>query len=448
MARTLYYNEHFSVGMGKVSAFSFGDSKETHSTVLPEDKSSGSKIAKWGDDNRYPQNFMKTLRKNGAGSSSFRFLKAAHYGQGFTLYREDTSDDGKRDRQMVPIRSVEEVYTFFKRCKMNKVWTEIIADLEHFSLGLPEFILSNDYSEIVSVRRQKTAHGRYELINPKTGLIENIYLCTNWQAGTSLDSEYVSKVPIVDSYCSVEEVKEYCKSKKIHKFIMPIFYPLIDEVYYPEPESHATYRNGWMDVVNAIPEYKKHYAENQANIKYLVKVSEQYFLKTYKEEWHDFSTEEKQQKRKALADAIDDHLAGNKNAGKSLMVTKFYDENSGQWVDGIELEEIGTKGDGAEGKGILDASAGNAEIMGNIGTDPNLMGVGIPGGKMNSEGGSNKREAFSILNSLMKTKREVTLDIWRFLRDYNEWDDSLEGDFAVTELTTLDKNPTGTENKF
>jgi hypothetical protein len=76
------------------------------------------------------------------------------------------------------------------------------------------------------------------------------------------------------------------------------------------------------------------------------------------------------------------------------------------------------------------------------------MGVGIPGGKMNSGGGSDKREAFSIVNSLFKTKRETTLEMWRLLRDYNEWPADLEGDFAITELTTLDKNPTGTENKF
>jgi hypothetical protein len=150
--------------------------------------------------------------------------------------------------------------------------------------------------------------------------------------------------------------------------------------------------------------------------------------------------------RKQLTEAIDEHLSGNKNAGKSIQVTKFKDRE-GKWVDGIEIEEIGTKNNG-EGIGILDASAGNQEIMSAIGTDTSLMGAGIPGSKLGDSGGSNKREAFSILNALFKTKRETTLEPWRILRDYNGWDENLEGDFAVTELTTLDKNPTGTENKF
>lgn len=443
---SVYYNDHFSVGMGKVSAVTFSDSKEKHSTINPEETGS-SKIAPWGEDNRYPQNFMATLKKNGAGGSSYRFLKAAHYGQGFQIFREDTSKDGKRDRKIIPIKSLTDINAFHRKCKIDRFFTEIIADLETFNLAFPEFILSNDYNKVVSIKRLQTAKMRYERINPKSGLIENAYFCHNWQSGTSVDSEFVQKIPVVDSYFGAEQIKEYCKAKKLHKFTMPIFYPLIDETYYPEPDHHSVYRNGWMDVVNAIPDYKKAYSKNQLNIKYLVKVSEEYFLRTYEEDWKKFTPEKKKEIRTQLTEAIDEHLSGNKNAGKSIQVTRFKDRTTGDWEDGITIEEIGTKNDG-EGKGILDASAGNQEIMSAIGTDPNLMGAGIPGNKLGDSGGSNKREAFSILNALFKTKRETTLEPWRILRDYNGWDENLEGDFAVTNLTTLDKNPTGTQNEF
>lgn len=443
---TVYYNEHFSVGMGSVSAVSFSDTKEKHSSVAPKETGS-SAIALWGEDNLYPQNFMKTLKKNGAGGASYRFLKAAHYGQGFQLYREDSSDDGKRDRKLVPIRSIPDIHQFDKSSKLRRFWTEIIADLETFNLAFPEYILSNDYSKIVSTRRLQTAKMRYERINPSSGLIENAYFCHNWETSTKPDSEFVTKIPIIDSYFSADQVKEYCQSKKIHKFTMPIFYPLIDETYYPEPDHHSVYRNGWMDVVNAIPEYKKAFSKNQLNIKYLVKISEEYFLRTYEDDWQSFTPEKKMEIKKKLTGDIDLYLSGNENAGKSLQTTVFKDKD-GEWVTGIDIEEIGSKNNG-DGAMILDASAGNAEIMTAIGTDPNLMGAGIPGGKTDGgAGGSNKREAFSILNSIFKTKREMTLEPWRMLRDFNGWDEDLEGDFAVTELTTLDKNPTGTENKF
>lgn len=447
MAQIVHQNQHLSFGLGKVSAFRIDSSKEKHTHTPIEEKGANAsgKIALWGDNNQYPKEFMEVLNKNGAGGSSYRFLKATHYGQGFRLYSEDQTDDGKEDKRVVPIKSRPPINDFFKVNKMHRVFTEIISDLEHFNLGFPEYILSNDFSKIVSVRRLQTSKMRYEKINPKTGLIENAYFSHSWTKNLTPESEFVNKIPVVDSYCSAEQVKEYCKSKRIYKFTMPIFYPLVDETYYPEPDHHSVYRNGWMDVVNAIPEYKKHFSENQLNVKYMVYISEEYFLRTYSNEWEKFTTEKKMELRKGLTDAIDDHLAGNKNAGKSIQSTVFK-TREGDWVKGIEVVPLKDE-NSSEGKGLLDSSAGNSEIMSAIGTDPNLMGVGIPGGKLNGGSGSDKREAFSILNSLFKTKRETTLEIWRLLRDYNTWED-LEGDFAVTELTTLDKNPTGTENKF
>lgn len=448
MPNIVKHNQHLSFGTGRAAVFNINTSKESHTTTPVEEKGSNSsgKIAPWGDDNRYPQKFMEVLKKNGAGGSSYKFNRAAHYGQGFKLWQSDVSEDGKEDRRIIPLQSHAEIHKFFRRNKMHRVFSEIITDLETFDIGYPEFILTNDFSKIHSIRRMQTAKMRLEKINPKTGIIENAYFSHNWTSALTPESEYVSKIPVVDSYCSAEEVKEYCKAKKIHKFTMPIFYPLVDETYYPEPSHHSVYRNGWMQVVNAIPEYKKHFSENQLNVKYMVYISEEYFLRTYKNDWENFTTDKKKQIREELTNSIDDHLAGNKNAGKSIQSTVFKDRE-GKWVKGIEVVPLKDE-NSSEGKGLLDSSAGNSEIMSANNVDPNLMGVGIPGGKLNGGSGSDKREAFSILNSLFKTKRDISLEIWRLLRDFNGWDINLEGDFAVTNLTTLDKNPTGTENKF
>ena len=448
MAKVIQQSEYLSYGMGKTAAFQI-NTKEQHTHIKPEEKgiNSSGKIAKWGDDNRYPQEFLKVVRKNGAAGSSYRFLKATHYGQGFKISRLDSTDDGKEQKEVVPIHSIPEIAEFYKRSKMQRMWIESIHDLETFNIAFPEFVVTNDYSKIHTARRQPTAKWRFEKINPKSGLIENAYFCHNWQSSTDPDDKaYVRKVPTVDSYLSAEEIKEYCKSKKIHKFVMPVFYPLMDEIYYPEPDHHSPYRNGWMEVVNNIPEYKKAFSKNQLNIKYMVYISEEYFLRTYGNDWENFKTDKKKEIRQQLADSIDNHLAGNANAGKSIQSTVFKDRE-GKWVKGIEVVPLETKNDG-DGKGLLDAGTGNQEIMNAIGTDPNLMGTGIPGSKLGGEGGSNKREAFSILNSLFKSKREITLDIWRLIRDYNGWDPTLEGDFAVDNLTTLDKNPTGTQQEF
>ena len=125
------------------------------------------------------------------------------------------------------------------------------------------------------------------------------------------------------------------------------------------------------------------------------------------------------------------------------MTIKFKDD-AGNYVEGVTITAIDNKiKDGAY---LPEASAGNSEILFAFGVDPTLIGHGVPGGKLGGGGGSDKREAFTILNALMKTPRETTLEIWEFLQEYNGWDENLMAGFESTILTTLDKNPTGQEN--
>jgi len=428
-------------GLGSKAAFSFGKSKE-ETTTSAKIKIETSDIAKWGSSNREPQEILKATKLSGTGMSALRVLKATHYGQGFQVYINEVTEEGKLKKKLVQLTEFETINSFFNINKINRFWTETIADLESLFIAFPEFILSKDYSQIVSIRRQPSAKMRFTQMNPKTGLIEYALLCHDWKSSTTIDDEYVSKIPVVDSYWSADQIKEYCKSKKIRKFVMPIFYPMMDETYYPNADWHAVYHNGWMDVANSIPEYKKRLFEQQLHIKYVIHISEEYFKRTYGGDWEEFKTEKRLQIREQLAKDIDEHLSGNKSAGKSIQSVTYKDHN-GNWVKGIEVEAIDDKlKDGAY---LPEATAANSEISYAFGVDPSIVGAGIPGGKMNTGSGSDKREAFSILTSLFKTKRETTLDVWRLLRDYNQWPSELQGDFANTELTTLDANPTGTQ---
>jgi hypothetical protein len=429
-------------GLGSKAAFTFGKNTKDSTTSVKIKNEGASEIARWGDDNQFPQNYLKELRKNGTALSALRVLKATHYGQGFHLYLPEINENGKNDKRLVSLLDYPEINTFFNSNKINRFWTETIADEETFYIAFPEFILSKDFNKIVSLRRQPAPKIRFEQMNEKTGLIEHCYMSHNWTTNTNLKDDYVAKIPVIDSYWSADQIKEYCRKKKIYKFVMPVFYPFMDETYYPCADHHAVYHNGWMQVANSIPEYKQKLFENQIHIKYMVHISEEYFKRTYQGDWENFKPEERLKIRKKLTEAIDEHLSGNKNAGKSIQ-SVTYKDHLGNWVKGIEVQAIDDKlKDGAY---LPEATAANSEISYAFGVDPSIVGAGIPGGKMNTGSGSDKREAFSILTSLFKTKRETTLDIWRLLRDYNGWDPRLEGGFANTSLTTLDANPTGTE---
>ena len=128
-----------------------------------------------------PSELYEVLKKNGAGGSSYRFLKAAHYGQGFRLYKKTVLMKAKKISAIVPINPPFGEFQNFSSIRKCTGFSPRSFQIWRLSiLAFPEFILTNDYSKIDSVRRLQTAKMRYEKINPKTGLIENAYFCHNW----------------------------------------------------------------------------------------------------------------------------------------------------------------------------------------------------------------------------------------------------------------------------
>lgn len=419
-----------------------GDS--TVSTIKIDTKEKTGVLASWGIKNDYPQEIMKAVKKNGSASSALRFLTRAHYGNGIILQNQSQADlDGKKAPALLNLAEFPEVNDFFKLNQIPRFAKETILDLEWWSLAFPEYILSQDFTKINRVKRHQTAWCRYEAMNKENGLVENIYISQKFGIGSvDVDSEFVATIPLIDSYWSVEQVKEYCQKNRIYKFARPVYYPLLDEAYYPESPWHSITKSGWLDIANSIPEYKKALFNNQVSIKYLIEIDERYFKNVYSE-WLEMDSTKRIEIRTTLIDAINDSLGGNANAGKSIQSMKFVDDNGSQ-CSAITITAIDDKL--KEGVYLPEASAANSEILVAVGVDATLIGgAGIPGGSLGAGSGSDKREAFTILSALMKTNRETSLEPLEFIQQYNGWDPSIKFAFENTILTTLDKNPTGTQ---
>lgn len=432
---------------GEVAAFTFKNTTEnldsTVTTVKVDVKDKTAEIASWGSKNSYPQDILKAVRPNGSASSGLRFLRKAHYGNGLVLVRDEADANGKKETKMVSLSEVPEIQQFFLKSQMNRFWKETIADLEYFSIAFPEYILSENFQTINLVRRQKTAWCRFSLPNPENNLVEYVYISQKFGRETvDSTSEYVEEVPLIDSYWSTDQVKEYCKANNIKKFIRPIFYPLIDEAFYPKAEWHAVVESGWLDVANSVPALKKAIFNNQMTIKYLVEINEMYFEKIYREKWLSFSPDERMDIRKKVIDAVNDSLSGNDNAGKTIQSMKFIED--GKEYSAVTITAIDDKL--KDGSYLPEAEAANSEVLFALGVDPSLIGAGIPGGKLGAGSGSDKREAFTILSALFKTNRETTLEVYDFIAQYNNWDTSIRAAFENTILTTLDANPTGSKS--
>lgn len=424
----------WSVGSNRAAVvFNKTSGLAEHTNAFQTKRQGDSDVCAWGENNLYPLEFERKLNRSGTAIGGLEVLTTAHFGTGFSLYRENGNEYDK-----VPFHEESEIHSFFRKVKIDLFNKAIINDYEKFRWTVPEYLLSPDYSKIISVKRHPTCNTRFQVPNEKSGIIENLIINSDWE---KRKKEYDVVIPCFDQFHSVEELKEEVKRRKIHKFIIPAMDHLSFESVYPSVGWHSSFKNGWLDVVLSIPEFKKFMFENQLNFKYLIHLADDYFAHIYKDKWQDFTPEEMEEKRNELLDKIDEKLSTNKNAGKSLISPFFRDKNTGELIKGVQIESI--KQDQSNGDFLLDASAGNSEILFPMGVDPCLLGAGIPGGKNQSGSGSDKREAYTILCSRLPAKHAVTLEIFLTIRDWNGWDPTLIGKFPNVQLTTLDKNPTG-----
>ena len=434
------------VYFGKSSMSYVGSENLSHvkrTKVIPKNDSSEykGKIAPWGADNQFPSKLLKAVKLNGAASGGLGILKSVHYGKGLTFYSHQEKE-GKR--VVVPefLEDHPEMNSFYVSNKIGLKYPEIIADLEILGIAFPTYILSKDFKRMISVGRQKAAWCRRELMNPKTGHSEHVYIKSSWEDETTADAV---KIASVDPEWSFEEIKAYCQEKGIYEFILPIHYPMMDESYYPHNSWHCAYYNGWIEVSNSIPKLKKYLFENQLNIKFMVYISQDYFKDEYGDDWDDkdkYPLEKKKEIQKALVTAIDKHLSGNEASGRSMYSRKIMDMQ-GNWVNGIEVTPLDNKI--KDGSFLPEASAANSEVLFALAVDASLIGSEVPGGKMGAGSGSDKRVAFNILAALFHTKRMVSLQLWAIIHAWNEYGLDIHFKFENMLLTTLDKNPKGKE---
>jgi hypothetical protein len=140
-------------------------------------------------------------------------------------------------------------------------------------------------------------------------------------------------------------------------------------------------------------------------------------------------------------------LTDVENSGKSFISYAFYSKVKQDYLTGWKIEVIQNKLDNSAY--LPDSQAANSEILFAIGVDPCLIGAGNPGGKLGAGSGSDKREAYWMLNADMGTDRSVSLSPLYFIRDFNKWDPTIQFDYVTVDTSqTQDQHPTKTAKRI
>lgn len=188
--------------------------------------------------------------------------------------------------------------------------------------------------------------------------------------------------------------------------------------YYPRPFWIGLLNpKTWLDVAANVPRIVHALSDNQAVVKYVMKVSRDYFKFRYPD-WEDYDDDKRAELIDAFEERIQNSLTGIDNMGK--LITLYLAEENGQFVGTIEIEAIADKM--KQDAWIPSSSAANTEMLNAVGFHASQMSLTNDGGSLGAGSGS---DAFVHFNaSVMRNTMEQIeiLEPLQFAFDHNGWD--------------------------
>lgn len=398
-------------------------------------------IAPWGDDNLFPAQSKTKLSLIPLAMRAMKFRINAHYGRGLILYNEDATDANRISK--APIID-DVVWDSFKTMSnLDITQYRLASDWEWFRNQFIEIILSNDGTKINKIFRQPAHFSRYKRLNPVTYKSDACYICSDWSSIRKSDS--IREIPCLDWDEPIEDLRSYIKSGgKKRNFILPIKLEETDNIYY-DIAYWTPILDTWAPISLTIPKVKQALLKNQMVIKFHIKIPFNYWSTKYTgwEDPNSYPTERQNAIIKQTLDDMNEFLTDIDNTGKSFVSHYGTDKLTGKVVDEWKIEAIDNTKLAKDGQYITDAKAAKEEVVSAIGVDNTLLG-GLGGAE--NGGGSNKREAFSILQAEMWPDRMVTLKWFDHVKNYNNWNKRWRlGYMDIDTSQTLNENPTGSK---
>ncbi|MCX6305528.1 MAG: hypothetical protein NT040_11220 [Bacteroidetes bacterium] len=398
---------------------------------------SPSEWSRWGDSNLFPQEVLLDINKNSVALRALDKRKRVHFGRGIVAYRESPATDGTSTPVRTPVTDPE-ILEFMRLNQVNLIWPDLIMGLETFANGWIEFIMNKGRNRINRVFVKDPAYCRLGKMDA-SNKIPSVYYSAQWEMSPSFDRVKVAMLPMYDA------AKNTGTIYPDPQFAMHVYYRSFNKSFYHLPLWNAVRLNKWMYIANSVPTLKAAIMKNQMIIKYHITIPDDYFTKRYPSP--DYTKEQCEAKRLEVLADMDAFLADVENSGKAFISWSFLNKVKQDYLTGWKIEVIQNKLDNTAY--LPDSQAANSEILFAIGVDPCLIGAGNPGEAIGAGSGSDKREAYWMLNSDMGTDRAVSLAPLYFIRDFNKWDPTIQFDYVTVDTSqTQDQHPTKTTKRI
>lgn len=393
--------------------------------------------ALWGKDNLMPQKMVRDIDSTGilSGIIDGKARFALCEGMVPAIVQRD-KESGKR--QIIDYVNDPEIQMFMDTSDHFGTSFGCLKDQMGLGSGAIRMMLNKGKDKVAAIKRDDFSFVRYQKQDPANGAIKSVYISAAWDKVPNEKSEYISNIPLLNPYNPLEDLKGKAASGVVeHEFTFS--HPGWGSIYYPKPLWYAAHK--WVKIAQGVPEMKAAIFENSITVKYVVVIYEQYWEDAYPESWDDMSADEKEAKRNALFDDIQEFLIGAKNTNKTIMVDGKRDLVNGHSWQNIEIKAI-DQGKTQSGDMLPDAATANAEIAFSMLFNPNIVGASMSSGPYtNSQGGSNVRESVLLQIIIHELERRNIQKFMNIIKWFNGWAQKYQGlEFIIpaTVLTTLD----------
>lgn len=399
--------------------------------VKPE---GSSKVSPWGEDNDFPQKVIEAIEASTELGPLLDWKARALQGRELRAFKV-TGWDAKKKTMIYEYVDDPEINEFLSHRITKRYLREAATDFFYFWNVFPDLIKSKGGDKIAYIGTQDASWCRWGLMNSK-GNIEKCYISSNWPEAKVDDKETI-KIDVIDPY-SHSAVEDLKGNKNIKRIVYPISYPSPGKAFYQLAPWNGFLTSHWAKIARSIPKSKERKMALMLSAKYILQIPINYWPAVYKD-WAKKTPEEQRDIKKAKVKEINESLTGIDNTGKTILTEVGYDEN-GREIPSWKIIPIESAF--KDEKELEDSREASQHLMRALGVDSTLVGDG-PGKSMGGGSGSDKRVAFNIYVALQQPYRDVILEPFHFIAEYNGWSERIPGlvfKMVEIELETLDKS--------
>lgn len=413
--------------------------KETMSTTPVTIKGKQYTIVNYGQSNQIPYRLIEAVEKNSVMLQNKYFNLLTAYGHGLEYNDLATMNDKEPKKTTDP-----DIRRWIIRNNIKRFFAEQIVDLKYFAFAVSVVILNRDRSKIVRVVHKDACNVRFELPDDD-GRINHIFFA-DWDENAQ--PEVIEMVPLLDEddpigdlFARTGREKDELgifkpDNQREHKYAVVAMMPTPNGRIYPTPWWTGVLRDGWYDIYSLLTAAKRSKLKNGQSIRYHLEVNVEFWSSLARTKGISEGTKEFTQMKSDFLQNIKECLTGSENSDK-LIWSDFQALVEGKEKHMLKINVIDTSKAGSEYNDDI------AEVSNMLCYDdnvhPNLAGAN-PGKSQMNNSGSDKRELFTMKQSLETLTHDLLLTVHHLIIAYNGWDKKVYPDVPMILLTTLDQN--------